>query len=309
MSAGLSLARIRVKRVLKSLLVWPGALLCALRKPRGLRVLFYHRVNPYHFAELGPVSREITVSPAAFEEQLRWLRERGYKSLNTAQWGELLARGIADLDEKTIAITFDDGYEDNLLWAAPLLQQYGFAATVFPVADFLGRETGDVWPHADPPGLGKFLSPAQVGELAAYGVGIGSHTSTHPMLARVSDEQVRRELQDSRALLERVGGTTVDLLVYPAGDFDARTEEAAAKAGYAASFTTIPGINSALDRPHALRRTEVSASDSFFIFRMKMRGALDWLAFKESPAFRRAIGCVNVLFSALASRPTAAPRA
>lgn len=290
MGVALSTLRIGVKLGLKLVLGLPGWI---LGRPRpGLRVLFYHRVNPYPRARLGPVSREITVSPAAFEQQLRHLAARGWHSLTIADCAAVLA-GQKPLPAKSMLITFDDGYEDNLLYAAPLLARFGFRATVFVIAGFLGRTSGAVWPHGDPPEFGRFLTGPQLHALQGAGLEIGSHTMTHPRLTEIGAEARERELADARASLEALLGHPVAALAYPEGDVDPAVEHAATSAGYALGFTTVPGRNAPGDRPTALRRTEVSASDSLLVFRMKLSGALDWLAFKESARFRAAIGAMN----------------
>lgn len=286
----LSASHIGLKRWLKTLLAGPGLLLRS-RRP-GLRVLMYHRVNPYPFECLGPVSRAISIRPETFERQLRYLAENGYRTSSLDEFSRMM-RGERPLDRKAILITFDDGYEDNLRWAAPLLRRYGFTATVFVVSDFLGRSTGAVWPHGDPEPYGGFLSPDQLRELAAGGLEVGSHTSSHPLLTGLAPDALEAELGLSRARLEALLAERVVAIAYPGGDFDAATQSAASRGGYVLGFTTIPGINRPGGALTALARTEVSASDSFFVFRMKIAGALDFLSFKESPRMRAFIGAIN----------------
>lgn len=286
----LSRGRIGVKRVLKSILGVAGWPL----RPRGpgLRVLFYHRVNPYPPARLGPVSREISVTPDAFERQLRHLAAGGWRGISLAECAAMLD-GSMPLDPRALLITFDDGYEDNLLFAAPLLERYGFRATVFAVAGFLGRESGEVWPYGDTPGHGRFLDRTQLQTLVRSGFEIGSHTMTHPRLTEIDGPERARELGEARSLLEAAVAKPVTAFAYPEGDVDAAVEWAVSEAGYTLAFTTVPGRNGLGTRPTALRRTEVSASDSPIVFRMKLAGALDWLAFKESAGVRAVIGALN----------------
>lgn len=295
-------ARILLKTTLKTVLVVPG-LIRGLGRPRppGLRVLFYHRVNPYPSEALGPVSREITVRPDAFARQLDYLRREGFRTLSPEELLGVLD-GTLPATDRTLAITFDDGYEDNLLWAAPLLQARGFQAIVFVISDFLGKESGDVWPEGDERGFGRFLSSGQVQSMASAGLFVASHTQSHRLLSQLTDRDIELEMVRSRRALEETVGRPIRLLAYPGGDFDDRAQAAAKSAGYVASFTTIPGTNDTTTPRQALRRTEVSASDTLFLFRMKMAGALDWLWFKEAPALRRAIGLSNRLLLRLLTR-------
>lgn len=296
-----SKARIGLKLVLKTLLALPGLLL--RRRGPAVRVLFYHRVNPYPFDGLGPVSREITVRPDAFGWQMDYLARNGFTVVGPDAFEAMLA-GRRPIPPRTVLITFDDGFEDNALFAAPVLAGAGFPAVVFTVGDFVGKSSADVLPHADRPEFGRFLSRQQLLDLQAQGIVIGSHTLTHPLLTRVDPARARQEVAGSRARLEAMLGRPVALFAYPGGDFDAAVERAVQAAGYAAAFTTATGTVAPGARPSALRRTEVSASDSRFVFRMKLAGALDWLAVKDGAAVRAVLGVANRLMMPLArARP------
>lgn len=294
----LSRARIGLKLWLKTLLVFPGLLL--RRRGPSLRVLMYHRVNAHPFERLGPVSRELSVHPDVFEAQLRYLARTGWHSVGLERFRAMLS-GEEPVDPRAILITFDDGYVDNLKVAAPILAREGFSAVVFPVSGFLGRATGEVWPNADPPGLGDFLDGDGLRDLHRMGVEIGSHTVSHPMLSGLTGSGLDKELAESRLDLERIVGTPVLVIAYPGGDFNAETEAAARRAGYRLGFTTVTGTNRPGAPAFALRRTEVSASDSMFVFRMKLAGALDWLALKESAFVRTLMRHVNERLIPLAS--------
>jgi len=102
-----------------------------------------------------------------------------------------------------------------------------------------------------------FLDWAGAKALAATGHGVGSHTVTHPILAREDTATQRHELEESRRALEAGLGQTVDLLAYPngnAGDYDQRTMELARAAGYRAAVTTRPGLVGAQEPPFAMHR-------------------------------------------------------
>lgn len=301
-SAIISKVRLQIKLWLKTILSVPGFLMRT--RPPHVRVLFYHRVNPYAFAELGAVSRELTVNPEMFDAQLAYLKRNGYRTLNLDGF-ERMMKGMDQTDPKAVLITFDDGYEDNLVWAAPLLNKHGFSAVAFIVSDFVGKSTTQVWPDSDPEGLGRFLDADQIAQWKTAGLEIGSHTKTHPLLTSLPAQEQMLELEASRTALEQKFGVPVKSLAYPGGDFDDATARHAQNAGYAIAFSTILGVNMPGDPMWSLRRTEVSASDNMLVFRAKMSGLLDWLAFKESSWFRRFIGRVNRMLIpfAQATRP------
>ena len=194
-----SRSRLAIKIALKFLLSPVGFLVPGSGK--GLRVLFYHRVNAYSFSRLGMVSREITVQPAAFEKQLAWLARRGFRSLKLSEFEDMLT-GAAEIDPKAVLITFDDGYADNLEIAAPLLEKYGFTALVFVVTEMIGGNNRS-WPMSDPTELGRFMDTDALRQWLARGHEIGSHTCSHPVLTRLNDDACLREMREARHEIEK----------------------------------------------------------------------------------------------------------
>ncbi|MDR3176153.1 MAG: polysaccharide deacetylase family protein [Desulfovibrio sp.] len=96
---------------------------------KSLPVLMYHYVNDWAGA--------ITVSPRLFEEHCRALAEGGWRGVGLAEAEDFLARG-EPLPEKSLLITFDDGFLDNYLHALPILHKYGHRAALFAVAARIG---------------------------------------------------------------------------------------------------------------------------------------------------------------------------
>lgn len=298
-----SRARIAVKAALKAGLALPGA---ALPPRRGLRVLFYHRVNAHDFAALGPVSREVTTPADAFARQMAHLAATGWRSLTLAQ-AEAIVVGVAPPDPRAILITFDDGYADNLEVAAPILERHGLRATVFAVSARLGRESGEIWPLGDPPGLGRLMTAAALRDWRARGHEVGAHSRTHPDLTRLSAAALAEELDGARAELQDLLGCPVTALAYPGGDVSPAVAAAAQRAGYRLGFTTQAGLSPAGADPLTLRRTEVSASDTDAIFRHKLAGRLDWTGLREGPLWRGAMRGLNHGFGRLVAGGAAAP--
>jgi peptidoglycan/xylan/chitin deacetylase (PgdA/CDA1 family) len=153
-----------------------------MRRPNGVRVLFYHRVNTHDFKALGMVSRELSVPTNRFHAQMAYLSKKGFKTISQGQCRAMLA-GEVPLDPKAVLLTFDDGYKDNLTDAAPILAKFGFTATVFPVLDYIGHDNR-CWPMCDEKGLGDFMSKAELRAWLDAGHEIGSHTLSHPILTR-----------------------------------------------------------------------------------------------------------------------------
>ena len=183
-------------------------------------ILMYHSVAPYEQDPYG-----ITVSPARFERQMRWLRRRGLRGVSM---GVLLSAWRAGRVRGLIGLTFDDGYADFVEYALPVLDRYGFGATSFPVAGLLGGNND--W---DPDGPRKpLMTKEQVRQAADAGIEIGSHGMRHVSLPTTSAAALAAEAEESRAILQAASGQDVAGFCYPFGHVDAAAVEAARAAGY-----------------------------------------------------------------------------
>jgi peptidoglycan/xylan/chitin deacetylase (PgdA/CDA1 family) len=141
------------------------------------------------------------------------------------------------------AITFDDGLVNFYDNAWPLLQDKKIKSTVFPVAGLIGK-TGN-W---DVMGQTSHMTAPMLMEIAATGHEIGSHSLTHANLVWLDDDELMKELRDSKSILEDITGTAVKSLSFPFGSWNRRVWDAAKSAGYefAAAYRghrrVLPGI-------------------------------------------------------------------
>src|SRR5208283_3111951 len=135
-------------------------------------ILLYHSISENLFGKSHPYSH-INTSPNVFQQQMRWLKQAGYRSIELSE----LIRGLEDGTDlsKTVVITFDDGYQDFLTDAMPVLKQFGFTATVFLATGRI-QETSMRFEGVD------YLTWGDVRELHKEGIQFGSHTVTHPDL-------------------------------------------------------------------------------------------------------------------------------
>ncbi len=181
---------------------------------RGPRVLLYHRVNDHDPMALGPVSAELSVRPEDFEWQLDWLRRHGFRPVDLASFTAMI-EGRLSADPRAVLLTFDDGYADNLHVAAPILSRAGVPAVLFLATGFVGDESGRRWRWGDPPGLGRFLTAAEVADVARSGLAIASHTVTHPRMPACPDPDLDTELSVSREGSKRLRGPATRPLPIP----------------------------------------------------------------------------------------------
>jgi peptidoglycan/xylan/chitin deacetylase (PgdA/CDA1 family) len=210
-------------------------------------VLMYHSISPY---EEDPYW--VTMTPQRFEQQMGWLRRRG---LHGVSMSELLGATAEGRTRGLVGLTFDDGYQDFVTYAMPVLQRYGFTATAFVLAGRLGGQ--NEWSR---PGPNKALLTAnQVREVAQIGIEIGSHGLEHVSLLGVDDKRLNAEIARSRAILQELLGQQIPGFCYPYGHVDDRVVEAVRAAGYDYACAVRP--SPAMGR-HAISRTPVHDRDS-----------------------------------------------
>jgi peptidoglycan/xylan/chitin deacetylase (PgdA/CDA1 family) len=231
-----------------------------VRRPDTV-VLGYHAVS-------ADWPSSLAVTPARLEEQVRWLLDHGYR-------GTTFLEAATTPGDRTFAVTFDDGYRSVLLEALPVLDRLGVPATLFPNIVYLDAEELKVGPALhrwlDSPFRSELesLTWDEVRELANRGWEIGSHTVTHPYLTRVSDDQLERELVESKRRLEQELGRPCETLAYPSGDHDERVMAAAERAGYRLA-AALPRRLPSTPHPLSWPRISISRDDSKLLFRLKM---------------------------------------
>ncbi len=157
-----------------------------------------------------------------FAEQLAMMDERGYESVLPSEIADYL-EGRADLPEKAVCLTFDDGPESILTESKPLMDQYGYTGAAFLITDAVGASGNLSWD--------------QVRELQAAGWEIGSHTCSHEKPTKIDAEKCVAELEDSKAAIDAEIEGECTAVAYPYGLYDASVIEHAREAGYRVAFT------------------------------------------------------------------------
>ncbi|MDR3586517.1 MAG: polysaccharide deacetylase family protein [Desulfosporosinus sp.] len=182
-------------------------------------ILYYHSVA----REAG---NELRMPPDQFDAQMAYLQDNGYHSITLDQFYQAEYQE-GTLPDKPFVITFDDGYVDNYTSAFPILKKYGFTATIFMVSSYINGE--------------HFLSWPQLTELANNGWQIEGHTVDHPYLSKKDAATVLSELKNSKDVLEKGLGHSVNYLAYPYGDFNNEVILAVKNTGYLLAVTTERG--------------------------------------------------------------------
>lgn len=215
-----------------------------------LPILMYHRVATDGPAELA----RYRVSPQEFEAQLRSLKDHGYSTTTLEEW-RTVREVKRPLPGKRVLLTFDDGCADFLDTAWPLLERYGFKATMFLPTDLIGDACR--WDaHLGEPA--RVMSWADLRGLHQAGVEFGSHTATHPLLTGLSPDEMAREALRSRTAIAEELGLSVTSIAYPFGASDRVVESTFGAAGYLFGLTCEHRSCEVNDRLLALPRIEVS---------------------------------------------------
>lgn len=229
----------------------------------GARILTYHSV--------GARVHDMNVTPADFAAQMEWL---------AAHVRVISLRDAADGNEG-VAITFDDGYRDNLTHAAPVLRRLGLPAACFVVS---GRLGGVMVPD-EAPATGALMTWDEVRAWAGMGFEVGGHTLTHPHLSCLDEAGQRREIYDGAGLIAEQLGAFPDSFAYPYGslaDYDDTSVRLVREGGFRYAVSNRYGTNPPNSDRWTLRRIWIDRTDSLATFQAKVTGRLDALAMLDS---------------------------
>lgn len=220
-------------------------------------ILAYHSITG-----LGspPSIDVLTVSASEFEQQMSYLHASGYRCMSLQAIIDAYKNGEI-IPPKTFGLTFDDGYEDFARVALPIMQRFGFTATVFLVTEHVGGKSN--WPgEAGTP----LLSWPEIRALTHEGITFGSHTCSHPRLPCIASKTIMEELTLSKQQIEDELGQEVQFLAYPYGHSSAEVREMAQEAGYTAAF----GQKTGKSGPYNVWRRMAHTHESLPVFRLKL---------------------------------------
>lgn len=229
-------------------------------RPLPPLILAYHAVGDTRLAD-DPHS--LYISPRNLRRHIDRVRRWGYRFTT---FGAMAAAGGAEGAAGLCALTFDDGFADNLTALLPLLQEERLTGTVFVVPSLLGGR------HPDPP-KARMLTADEVRELHASGVEIGSHAADHVDLTQMSEPAAQAALLRSREELGALLGEAPTVLAYPFGHADEATRRAAAAAGFVAACRT--GDAGSWDDPLDLPRSAMNNTSTLTGLRLKRDGVYE----------------------------------
>jgi len=234
----------------------PGQELIIPLKPfeRGGLTLKGYQTVPvlsYHNFSLDKSPNKMTVTKAAFEEQMKLLKEMGYRVITMDQLLDFLDfKG--QIPKKSVVITIDDGWRPLYEIAFPILKRYGYPATLFVYTDLIV-------------GSSKALSWELIQEMAREGLDIQGHTKSHRNLPTMDKKEtfqayfdsIERELSESARIIKAKTGKEIKYLAYPNGETNHLVIELVRKKGYAGAFTVKRGGNPSFVHNYRINRSMI----------------------------------------------------
>jgi len=181
----------------------------------GVPIVMYHSV-----VDILPVSQSdgLKITKDNFAAQMKYLKDNDFRTLTMDEINDFL-KNNKPIPKKSVALTFDDGYEDNYSNVYPLLKSYGFKATVFVVAKSID-------------GGANYLTSAQLKEMQQNGMDIESGTDENVRLGNLTSDNQLASLKESKTILETLLNKKVNYVSYPFGSYNAQTLVEANNAGY-----------------------------------------------------------------------------
>ncbi len=174
------------------------------------------------------------VKVEAFRGHLKYLSDEGYHCLSLAEALPYLGK-CSDPPQKSFVVIFDDGFQDLLVDAIPLLKSFRFTASIFLVTGYLGQESR--WDVLLRTHRQHHLSSSEIRTLLGDGFTIGSHTVNHPDLTLLPDNLILKELIESKEFLEKTFNIPIHFLSYPFGRTEERVKSLVRQAGYRAALS------------------------------------------------------------------------
>jgi peptidoglycan/xylan/chitin deacetylase (PgdA/CDA1 family) len=212
---------------------------------KGIPVLMYHAIG----YEAGNTAR---LPKENFKKQMKYLKNNGYVTLTLDEAYDFFAKN-KPVPEKSVVLTFDDGYVDNYLEALPILKEFGFKATIFVITDAVDKSK-------------NYMNVEQLKKMEASGMDIQSHTSHHKNFKELSYNEQLETLKRSKNFLEKSLNKRIKYFAYPYGEYSKESLKAVKEAGYTMAFATAGRWSDKSDGILTLDRVFISGSANLDVF-------------------------------------------
>lgn len=193
----------------------------------------------YHSIEAMPKStimRSLHVPPKRFFIQMWILSLLGFKGLSMK---ELIPYLEGKKTGKVVGITFDDGYQNNLINAAPILKKFNFSATCYLVSQRIG--TSNSWDLENGITQRPLMTHLEIQEWLNLGLDIGAHSQTHAALDEISELESKKEIFNCKDDLEKMFKVSIRDFCFPFGRFNEKLTDFIKEAGFETATTMSRG--------------------------------------------------------------------
>jgi len=253
-----------LKRLILSVLLFFARLTDRWRRGR-IPVLIYHAID-----ESGS---PISTSRERFWDHWTYLRRRGFHPIALCQAAGLIRSGCL-FPPRSVVITFDDGYRNNVEPIRAIMQAGGRPTLFLPVERLGGDNAWDAV-RSDIPKM-PLLTPAEVMDLARGGCEIGGHSLSHANLSSLSPGDLRCEVEGCRKRLEALTGQPILSFAYPYGAYNTQVVNAVQEAGFLAACTTVPDYLNARNSLLEIPRFSAGNTVDFLTYRLVLHRGLHW---------------------------------
>jgi len=216
---------------------------------RGVCILAYHCIGYEK-------NNGLKMPEQQFRQQMKYIKDKGYSTITLEQLYTFMVNN-KPIPEKSVVITFDDGYVDNYQYAYPILKEFNLKATVFVISKTIDKRK-------------NYMTSNQLKELQAYGIDIQGHTLDHEDLTTLSYIKQLNTLKESKITLEKILGKKVNYIAYPYAKYNVDTIKAAMNAGYTMGFILGGRVARKNNGIYTLHRLSVIPSDSMDVFRSRL---------------------------------------
>lgn len=191
-------------------------------------ILMYHSIRNVPTSE---VMRSLHVKPQAFALQMWILKKLGYRGCSVS---EAICALSEPTGEKLVALTFDDGYENFLSNALPILDRFGFSATIYVLSDLIGAY--NQWDLDSGISKNTLMTEDQIRQCLRHGMEVGCHGATHLSLLDPS-ANLETEITQAKQNLEAVIQQPATTFCYPYGHFDDKAVRVVERNGFGSAVT------------------------------------------------------------------------
>lgn len=224
---------------------------------KSIPILMYHAIEES--------SSAITVSARLFSWQMSWLQAQKCQVLTLSEIAHLIAKGDG-FPERSVVLTFDDGFLSQYTEAFPILRHYGFPATIYLVSGYMGSMNN--W-DGQPPWVPRrpLIDWEKAREMQASGIEFGVHTVNHLRLNQLVREKIKEEIQESKIVIEKELSCKVKHIAYPYGEYNQVARELASTQ-FITACSTKTGLVTAQSDRWALERVDIHYLKHPVIFKL-----------------------------------------